>query len=212
MGLSDWLKHVLNLDVAVPISKEIYTNYDELIKSLMSDKIHNIYFTKNEEFNINDEFLTHDGYFTKLINQENKVIGYIFRCTHRNVEVVTKDNKKKVIPFLVTCFYQPALPFTSNKIIKTLGKAQALKSGVRIIKRYVLNTGDIDLDLLNDENNCLSLKFIFPESIDKDNECFKLSEQAYKNILDYVKAFDNKVFKYYHDIDEKNIIKIWLKN
>jgi len=197
---------------------KILDSKDNLRLYTMSQPMYQLqkpYFSKIREENINNEFNLHDGYFSKLVINQN-VFGYIFRCTHKNVVLIGKDNKSFTIPFLITCIYQPVLFKTKNNIVKLLGKDQALKTGIRIIKQYVKDTDDFDLTLFKE--NMTDINNIFPEynkmkaDDNFDPEFWNMTESDYHDIIDYIKAFDEKTYKYYSSVDKTNILKIWLKN
>ena len=149
--------------------------------------------SKSEFNELYNEFLRSRGYMTKLVNKKiNDVSGYLIRS-----EIDTINGIK-----FVAIGFQSEFTFNANRFTKALGINRVLTGGKRKLKQLLktINAEDIlSESILN--------KFKSPTELNElELDYFQTDDYSYSDFYNYIKAFEDKIKKYYND--EKVVILV----
>ena len=149
-------------------------------------------FTQNVVNQITNNFMSKNGYITKLTTNSNpkEVIGYIARC-----ETPTKSD-----PDLVTIYvqWQESDKFTIHDT-KILAMDRALKSA----ERYEKSLEEYEF---RDDFSLPTIDDAFPDiPLTYKNVFKKITSRSYEDIKDFAKMCEKRVKLFYKD-KEKNIL------
>lgn len=156
------------------------------------------FINKDEFKNIFDEFQSQHGYMTKLFDKTNEVnynpMGYIMRAEipgYPGFIALTYINANE---------YEYEHGKCSQRFIKAIGINKVLTGGQRKLKSYEKQFGSLaefkSESILDEFKPVDRAKKEYPEEL----------IAYYIDLLDYIKAFENKIKKYYNGENIKIVV------
>lgn len=170
----------------------------------------NVKFARNvskEQFQkLFDEFQSRHGYMTKLVEkftfgkEEPRIDGYLVRA-----EIPEYDN------FVAITFVSSDNDIQktkSSRFLKSIGINVVLTAGERKLKQYIKKHGSLDNFESESILNCFVPVNEFKELIASDYFDENVDEHVamYAEYFEYIKAFENKIQKYYGDKKVKIVV------
>jgi hypothetical protein len=168
----------------------------------------NVKFARNvskEQFQkMFEEFQSRHGYMTKLVEkftlgkEEPCIDGYLVRA-----EIPEYDN------FVAITFIRSENDVQRTKsarFLKSIGMNVVLTAGERKLKQYIKENGSLENFKSESILNCFVSVDEFKELI---ADCWNNADERvamYAEYLDYIKAFENKIQKYYGDKEVKIVV------
>lgn len=155
--------------------------------------------TKTEFQKIFDEFQSYHGYMTKLFDKmtykKPVTAGYLIRA-----EIPGFDN------YIAISFIPNFNDEMSSRFCKAVGIKKVLTGGVRKLNKFIKDHGSLE----KFESETILSSFKTSKEISKyfilisdDGEKFI---KKYDEFLDYIKAFENKIKKYYNNDNIKLVV------
>lgn len=170
----------------------------------------NVKFARNvskEQFQkLFDEFQSRHGYMTKLVEkftlgeEEPRIDGYLVRA-----EIPEYDN------FVAITFISSENDIQrakSSRFLKSIGMNVVLTAGERKLKQYIKENGSLDDFESESILDCFVSVEDFKELVANDYFGNATDERValYAEYLAYIKAFENKIQKYYGDKEVKIVV------
>lgn len=168
----------------------------------------NVKFARNvskEQFQkMFEEFQARHGYMTKLVEkftlgkEEPRIDGYLVRA-----EIPGYDN------FVAITFISAdndVQKTKSARFLKSIGMNVVLTAGERKLKQYIKENGSLDDFESESILDCFVSVDDFKELIASYEDNSEESVEMYTEYLDYIKAFENKIQKYYGDKKVKIVV------
>lgn len=168
----------------------------------------NVKFARNvskEQFQkMFDEFQARHGYMTKLVEkftlgkEEPHIDGYLVRA-----EIPEFDN------FVAITFISAdndVQKTKSARFLKSIGMNVVLTAGERKLKQYIKENGTLDDFESESILDCFVSVEDFKELIASYDDNSEEAVVMYAEYLDYIKAFENKIHKYYGDKEVKIVV------
>jgi hypothetical protein len=151
------------------------------------------FITKNEYQELFKQFQERKGYMTKLYDKfsDNKsaILGYLVRAEIPGF----KD-------FIAVSAVGPKDDKSSQRFIKAVAINKVLTAGERVLKHFIKAGGKLE--------NWKSMSITdFMDSVDHQKTRFNEEYvQKYAELIDYIKAFENKIKKYYNNENIKIVV------
>lgn len=170
----------------------------------------NVKFARNvskEQFQkMFNEFQARHGYMTKLVEkftlgkEEPRIDGYLVRA-----EIPNYDNFVAITFVRSDDDIQKA---KSSRFLKSIGINIVLTAGERKLKQYIKKYGSLDNFESESILNCFVTVNEFKELIASDYFDENVDEHIamYAEYFEYIKAFENKIQKYYGDKKVKIVV------
>lgn len=158
--------------------------------------------TKEQFQKMFEEFQSRHGYMTKIVNnwcnEKPFIDGYLVRA-----EIPEYDN------FVAITFIRSENDIQRTKsarFLKSIGMNVVLTAGERKLKQYIKENGSLENFKSESILNCFVSVDEFKELI---ADCWNDVDERvtmYAEYLDYIKAFENKIQKYYGDKEVKIVV------